>query len=322
MTATEYAIAYRHARATLPNITIKTMRELKKTYIEAAKLAAAQVAKAELAGYGELTMTSWAQIESALLAGAREIQRNLDEAIPLAAKDIAGNVTQIDETYLTQAIRRAGVGLDLVKVRNLFVDASDKVVRSLVNRIWSDGYSFSARVWRTAGAYQDAMKRVITAGIGSGRDVVKVAKDLEVYVQRGKAGLATRWGDLVGADFQRRVRGSVDYNALRLVRSELYMSLQDAAKLDGQINPACTGMYDWKRTNATDWGCDCPDLEAGSPYSEDQLPDYPHANCMCLVTPRLMDGNEFIADLKAWSNGADVGYLDEWNREFYQKAAA
>jgi hypothetical protein len=321
VTAAEYAAAYRRARTTLPYITRRTMLELRRTYVAAAKQAADELARAELAGYGELTMASWAQIEQALLEGAREIQRHLDQAIPLAVKDIAGKVTQIDETYLTQAITGAGAGLDLVKVKNLFVDASDKVVRSLVNRIFSDGYSYSQRIWRVGVGYQDSMKRVITAGIGSGRDVADVARDLEIYVQRGKAGLAQRWGDLVGSDFTRRVRGSVDYNALRLVRSELYMSLQDAARLDGQINPACTGLFDWIRYNATDWGCECPDLAAGSPYTEDELPDYPHPNCQCEIRPRLMDGNEFINDLKAFARGERVGYIDDWYNGHYRAAA-
>ncbi len=324
MTAAQYVAAYRRARATLSDVTRETMMELKRTYIEAAKRAAAEMAKAELAGAAELTTKSWAQIEQALLEGAREIQRAIDESIVLAVKDIAGNVTQIDETYLREAIAKSGAGLDLVKVKNLFVDASDKVLRSLVNRVFTDGYTYSERIWRVGQAYQDAMKRVITSGLGAGRDVIDIAADLNAYVKSGRAGLMKRWGKLIegNSDFARRIRKDVDYNALRLVRSELYMSLQDAARLDGQINPACNGLYDWVRFNTTDWGCECPDLAAGSPYTEDELPDYPHPSCECQIRPRLMDGNDFLRDLKRWSNGESVDYLDQWNREYYQLAVA
>jgi hypothetical protein len=36
----------------------------------------------------------------------------------------------------------------------------------------------------------------------------------------------------------------------------------------------------------------------------------------------LRDANEFMKDLKAWADGKDVDYLDDWNRDYYQKAAA
>jgi hypothetical protein len=323
MTAAQYAIAYRAARASVSDLTLDTMRKLRRTYLDAAKMAAAELRRAELAGLGELTTRSWAQLEEALEAGARKIQASIDARLPLAMKDIAGNVTNIDEVYLVEALDRAGVDLDRAVVKNLFVDASDKVIRSLVNRVYTDGYSFSERIWRVGEAYQDTMKRVITEGLASGRDAVEVARDLEHFVRGDRAKLAQRWGDLTEGALDRRIGAAgVDYNALRLVRSELYMSLQDAAKMDGQINPACTGLYDWIRTGPDIWNCDCQELADGSPYTEDQIPDYPHPHCACQIRPRLMDGNEFIIDLKAWAGGADVGYLDEWNRDYYQKAAA
>ena len=37
-----------------------------------------------------------------------------------------------------------------------------------------------------------------------------------------------------------------------------------------------------------------------------QFPAQPHPNCGCYSVARLMDTNEFVADLKRWSKGEDV----------------
>ncbi len=324
MTAAEYARAYAAARREIPSLTLGTMRRLRKTYLEAAEMAAAKMRAAELLeGGGGLTASSWAQMEEALRAGAQKIQLAIEAQLPLAVKDIAGEVTQIDEVYLVEALNRAGVDLDRAVVKNLFVDASDKVIRSLVTRVYSDGYTFSQRVWRAGLGYQESMKRAITSGISSGRDILDVARDLQVYAREGRDALAKRWGDLTRGtpEWTRRIRVDVSSDALRLVRSELYSSEQEAARIDGMLNPGCSGLFDWVRTLGGDWDCDCPELAAGSPYTAEELPAYPHPQCACIIRPRLRDPREFIRDLKVWAGGERVGYLDAWHDGAYRLAA-
>jgi hypothetical protein len=322
MTQDEYAAAYREARATLPNITLRTMRELKKTYVAAGKQAAERVAKAELSGAAEITQKSWAQIEEALQTGAREIQRHIEEVLPLAVGETARSVTVIDETYLIEAFNRAVVDIDRAVVKNIFIGVNDTVIRSLVNRVFTDGYTYSERVWRVGVEFQNSMKRVITSGLASGRDAVQVARDLQSYVKGDRLSLAKRWGNLTDEALRRRIGSAgVDYRALRLVRSELYASLQDAGRLDGQMNPGCTGLYDWIRSNTTDYGCDCQECADNGPYTLEAIPGYRHPNCSCFVQPRLMDTNEFVSDLKRWQDGESVPYMDTWYRDQYRMAA-
>lgn len=40
-------------------------------------------------------------------------------------------------------------------------------------------------------------------------------------------------------------------------------------------------------------------------------------NCQCIVRPRLMDHDEFMADLTAWADGESVPYLDDWYTGVY-----
>jgi hypothetical protein len=40
-------------------------------------------------------------------------------------------------------------------------------------------------------------------------------------------------------------------------------------------------------------------------------------NCQCVIRQRLMDHDEFMSDLTAWSDGERVDYLDDWYNQYY-----
>lgn len=205
---------------------------------------------------------------------------------------------------------------------------NERVVRSVINRMFADGYTLSERIWRVGSDYPTQINRVISSGFAQGRDPVKIAKDLQVYIRDGKPALAKRYGpDLTAGTkaWMRRIRGQVDYRALRLVRSELYMSLQEAGRESGRANPGATEVYDWiLNAGRQIWNCACEDYAGGGPidggYDYHDVPSYPHPHCQCRTQARLRNHKQFTGDLKRWSRGESVDYLDEWNREFYVPA--
>jgi hypothetical protein len=176
-------------------------------------------------------------------------------------------------------------------------------------------------VWRAGQYYQTQIKNVISAGLAQGRDIIKIAKDIQIYTADGKIALVKRFGPglIRGSKaFINRIGNRIDYRALRLIRSEMNMSLQDAGKEQGRVNPACTQLWDWVRGGSQHWNCICPELAANSPYEYNAVPGYPHPNCICQVRPRLMNHAEFVNDLSFWANGQQVPYLDNWYNNIYQ----
>ena len=122
-------------------------------------------------------------------------------------------------------------------------------------------------------------------------------------------------------EFAKRIPRNVDYRAMRIVRSELYASLKETGLESGRANPSALDAYDWvMQSGRADWDCDCPDLARNSPYTYAQFPAQPHPNCGCYSVARLMDTNDFVADLKRWSNGEDVPYIDDWKAKYYDFA--
>lgn len=321
MTKAEYTRQYRQARKNYPRILRHAMTQLRKTYKQAADVAAAEVAKAQLGGLSGLTQESWASIEEQLRRSVLEINDALQTGTRAAVLRGAEETSRIHEQHLTEALRAAGSSQALrAGVRTMFRAINERVIQNLVGRIYQNGYTFSETVWKTAESYQEQIKDVISAGIAQGRPVEKIARDVQVYVADGKVRLAQRFGKLERGtrEFMNRIGNRVDYRALRLVRTELFTSVREASREQGHSNPGSTDLYDWVlEAGRQQWNCDCPSLADGGPYTYYQVPGTPHANCNCDVRPRLRDADDFVGDLKRWINGGQVDYLDTWYRDQY-----
>lgn len=357
MTKLEYDTLFRQASRRYPYITRKALSEIKIAYQTGIEEVSAALAKAgniapitidkmkqilELMKKSQKiiinqinlnaaidnqliqSIPNWWEIQKVLNKAARNISEKVNMVIPDVIKKGAGIGQQIHEDYLIDMIDVSNGILSEVGIHNMFFAVNDKLIANIASRIWQDGYSYSQRIWGIGNMLDDDIKRVVLSGLAQGRDAISIAKDLNIYVNEGYQGLMKRYGQLIKGTtaFSKRIRQKVYYPSLRLVRSELYAGLQDNAKYLGMINPACTGMYRWVRNNSEDWNCECPEYAQNSPYRQEQLPGYPHPNCLCSIIPILMDSRRFAEEIKAWSNGENIPYIENWYNQYYSQFAA
>lgn len=326
MSSADYAKRYADARRQAAALSASARAKLRTVYLEAAREAAEVVRTSLERGLSELTVGRWADIAAQLNAAADAIARGTESIGKTTVANASPIITKIDSDYVLAAAAKAGAGgiVTRAALARMVTAVNQRVVASVSTRLWSDGYNFSSRVWSGVRSdWLERMKNTVAAGIAQGRDPVKIAKDIQVYTADGKVALVKRWGSLERgtAEFAARLPGAVDWRAVRLVRSELYASLQDASVMAGQMNPGCTGMYDWVLSPGRQhWECSCEELAAGGPYKEGEVPSYPHPHCTCSVRPRLMDRAQFVADLKRWADGESVDYLDAWNTKWLKAA--
>lgn len=321
MTKREYSRAYARARKQGLTLTTRTMREIKKVYKLAGDAVAEVVADVKARQLSDLTLQANEAIQAQLEIGANSIRAKLSDTIPEAIRKSSGYVTRVDKKYINDFLIP---GIGRAEINTVFAAVNERVVRSVVNRMFTDGYTLSERIWRIGTHYQNQVSRVIAAGFAQGRDPVKIAKDIQGYIKNGKTHLAKSYGPRLKKgtrQWYKRIHKKIDYRALRLVRSELYMGLQEAGRESGRANPGAEDLYDWiLNEHREQWPCSCPDNAAGSPYTFQTVPIYPHPNCMCRIQPRLRDRDQFVEDLKKWASGENVDYLDAWNREYYLPA--
>ena len=343
MTNAEYTKLYLKTRSLNGKISLQTIKILDKAFKEAADLAAAQVLKTEAAGLSSLTSESWKQIERQLRAGADLISRASEKEIPLSVTKAYKNYLKIDDKYIIDAAKEAGqTAITKGGIQNMGIAVNFNLLQDQATRLYSDGYTFSERIWNLFdkktglptginGDYQYRIKNLILTGNAQGRDNIDIAKDIQVYVAKGKDAVFKegRYGKLIPGtgEYKKRISGAVDWRALRLVRSEMNASIQNAGILQGELNPAALDSYNWIKNagnpididgsnNAS--GLRCIDLEEANPYKKDDVPSYQHANCSCIVEPNLMNQEEFVNDLEEWEPGeGGNSYLDKWYETQY-----
>jgi hypothetical protein len=328
LSAREYARKYTAARRQAARMDLETRRKIAAIYREAADEAANVVKDSLDRGLSELTTERWADIAARLSRTADALASGTEDSTTALIDGTADLLPGVDAQYVLSAASRAGADdITAAGMSRLIAGVHDRVMASLVSRLWGDKQTFSTRIWGGDGVRADWLERMritISAGIAQGRDPLKIAKDIQVYAADGKVALLQRWGTLERgtAEFAKRIPKNVDWRAVRLVRSELYASLQDSAVLAGRMNPGCDGLFDWVlQAGRQDWNCDCQALADGGPYEADQVPTYPHPNCFCAIVPHLRDQSEFVSDLARWAKGEDVDYLDKWYAGQYKAAA-
>lgn len=329
MTAEEFRRLELAARASLSTLNHSVRKKLLDTYKAAATEVADKVARAEYAvimkGHSELTVQSLVSIELQLRDAADAIAASLGAEGEAAIRKAIESVGSVHDRYWAEVFNRVGkVSIERVVAAAVVSGVNERVVESVLNRVWQDGYKFSSRVWKAGQAVKDDLRAVLSSGLAQGRDILDIAQDIQVYATKGKAALMNRYGELLRGtrEFARRIPKSIDYRAVRLVRTETYSALRDASIQQGIANPAALQLWDWVRQSLTDWGCSCPDYAANSPYTLESLPSTPHANCLCAVTSRMVSSSDFADRLQAWSNGVSDPALDQWYHDYYLPNAA
>jgi hypothetical protein len=321
MTAKQYEKLYVAARNKWPVLTHSAMREIKKAYADAAEKISAQLRAAAASGKSQLTIDMLADLQAQLMSASESVAAALQKEVPATVSAgyylYAPIDTAMTAKLVGDTVTKAGLEAMTVSINN-------RLIANLLNRTLQDGYTFSERVWQTGADYQIQIKRLLASGTAQGRGTAKIARDLGDYVKKGRASLPKGYTE---AKFGDVVVKNVDYRALRVVRTELGTSMQEAAIEQSWSNPAATQLFNWVRINTQVHECVCPDLAAGSPYKapgapldRPDVPARPHPNCMCQIRPILMDLDTVADDIARWHNGEQVGYLDEWYARYRRTA--
>lgn len=155
------------------------------------------------------------------------------------------------------------------------------------------GYDLSARIWRITGDTRRKLDLFMAEAIAEGRGALDIAAELEQFLHPDR--VLKRTNKPYGTN--------ASYDAMRLARTEITAAHSRAGLMSAHMNPFVTGV-DWVRSTArrpcTSGVCD--DLEAGSPYTLQNVPNIPgdsHPHCMCHYRWRFdSDTSAVIEDLR------------------------
>lgn len=196
-----------------------------------------------------------------------------------------------------------------------------RAVAAAYARTHKDGLHLSDRIWNTAESSRDAMRAIVTAGIGE--DAVKVARALEAYVKQGATVTAAHFPGMMKR-MGSRVPESIDYNALRLARTELTAAYSEATIGAAKASPAIKKVR-WVLSNTHPRTDICDAYASGGDghgvYAAKDCPLSPaHPNCLCTIQPAPEDPVKFAQRLKKWmADPNSQPDIEKWYGENYKK---
>jgi hypothetical protein len=326
MTQAEFYAAERAAQKKYRELYRKIQKGLAELYKTAANQIAEKIRQLDINGRGtSLTRASYEKLESSLRKTGAYLAGEVENIIVDGITDLSSFTSKPHLSFISDAVKLSDTRkIDFSIIETMYSNLNTTLIDLTYTRLWNDGYTFVERIWKKIPAnFQQAVKSIVSMGIAQGRDILQIAKDLTFYAAYGKEKLIKRYGEIVRGTykFKKRIPKNIDYRAMAIARSELYISLQEAAKFQGSRNPAVY-LYDWNLTGGTGIHvCICPDLAANSPYTENNIPNFPHTNCLCYITHRIRGRDEFVNDLIDWGKGLSIPYLDAWYMNVYLPAA-
>lgn len=196
-----------------------------------------------------------------------------------------------------------------------------RAVAAAYARTHKDGLHLSDRIWNTAESSRDAMRAIVTAGIGE--DAVKVARALETYVKQGATVTAAHFPGMMKR-MGSRVPENIDYNALRLARTELTAAYSEATIGAAKASPAIKKVR-WVLSNTHPRTDICDAYASGGDghgvYDAKDCPLSPaHPNCLCTIQPAPEDPVKFAQRLKKWmADPNSQPDIEKWYGENYKK---
>lgn len=236
--------------------------------------------KAQAAAIKANLAQDWTNIQKAIDNGQKAAAARASEVLSAYENDVLSAVLSREsmDALIKSEAQRAASG-----------------VRTLMDRLESSKKPLSENVYNTKKLTEGWVDREINAALVAGLSAAQLAKQIRQFIDPA-------------------VPGGASYAARRLARTEINNAFHAATQRrmkESQI----VEEVDWNLSTSHPEGDVCDSLASDSPYPEDEVPEKPHPQCLCFLTPRLPDQAEFIDNLFAGKYGDEP-----WEDEALQNA--
>ena len=242
----------------------------------------------------------------------------LSERLETTIREGAAAGITFSKDVSVDMLKRAGMGTEpLIRAMEF---QRQRAVAAAYARTHKDGLHLSERIWNASEKSRDAMRAIVTAGVGE--DAVTVARALETYVRKGAAVTTAHYPQMLER-MGSRIPPNIDYNALRLARTELTAAYGEATIGAAKASPGIKKVR-WVLSNTHPRTGICDSYASGGDgrgvYDAKDCPLAPaHPNCLCTIQPAPEDPEEMAKRLKAWLNAPDSQPdIEEWYQKNYK----
>ena len=184
------------------------------------------------------------------------------------------------------------------------------------------GLNLSDRIWANSWRVRYSLGEIIEEAIREGLNPTDIAELLERYANDGAKTFAVQYPNM----FERlTVPMDMNYESLRLARTEMAAAFGHASVESAKINPSTQGIK-WSISNAgvtCDVCLEISEKDNGmgkGVYEVDKLPDYPaHPNCLCVLSEVTENIDDLVDRLVEWNkNPLSQPDLERWYQNIYK----
>lgn len=199
---------------------------------------------------------------------------------------------------------------------------------------WSrtaNGLTLSERIWSTAATFRQDLKALIDMSVASGLGAKDTAVLIDKLAREGGCQLKrTVLADYPNAAerFGKYYDGQLNWEALRLARTEIQVSANEAAVIAGRLTPGYVGSR-WMLSDAHPETDICDDYAEADDYglgpggyAAGHEMVYAHPNCLCYNVPIMMDREQFVDNLVRWQRGESWPDMDDWYQNVYRSVVS
>lgn len=253
------------------------------------------------------------QLEAELQRTANQVSSEVAGIAQSSIYQVADGVVKANTDWLVS------LGFPEEGVSAAFTSVPDQVVRRVVTgQVYETGWSLSKAIWSDNQKVLQDIHTIVAGGLAENRPVYDVAKQLEQYVSPDKA---KQWNKQLtfkrdtpapgftynpnSGKWEQRARlykGTVDYNAQRLVRTLSQHAYQQSLESIVRNNPFVL-KFVWHAEGSR--ACPmCTDLD-GLTFDKGKLP-LDHPNGMCTFEPVI--DKDMVDKLADWVKAEDGTY--------------
>jgi hypothetical protein len=226
--------------------------------------------------------TSGAQIRRAqleesrarLLAEQANVFERLGDIVQARRARAASRSMRLSAAADAQLLALVGKGAQGQFLYESALQVSQRAIDVALARMRLSELPLSQRIYRTSVWMGGRLGKLINETLASGLDAKEFAKR------------ALDW-------FNPNTPGGVRYAAMRLARTEINNSFHAISAQKYAETPWIT-QVEWNLSKSHPKPDICNAVAADSPYASDKTPARPHPQCMCYITPKSIDENEFV----------------------------
>ena len=248
-----------------------------------------------------------------------QFNQDLAKAIKFVVENGTENGMYFIKQVSIDVLKEAGV--DTVPFIKSMEFNRKRAVQISFARSHKDGLKLSERIWNVGQHNKKIMSDIVRAGVGE--DVVTVARSLESYVKKGKTSISTNYPNMMKR-IGSRIPANLDYNALRLARTELTAAYGEGVIASAKATPVVKYVK-WVISSSHPRKDICDTNATGGTngngiYEAMSCPIYPaHPNCICTLQPAPENTTVVVDKLKAWlKNPQSQPEIEEWYQTHYK----